>query len=383
MISVAEIRKKAEKLYPEVLKAALTGEAFFPRSIRADKRTSLDFTQMSQEIAALMAQSKDRKGYGYAVHYQSVKTRRHGYQDLPSDIVFECLGDYLKFLRKEKEYALFLENSARIEAQNPCLRDWLTQNVLSVVVNAGIWEDLLKVCNWFMHHFEANTYYIRELPIAVHTKFIEENKLILKNLLEMLIPEKLDLTEASFEKRFRLKFPQPVIRYRSGRNVTQEMGYRDVAVPLDQFAETPLNCRGVFVVENLMNFLTFPLGDDDIAVWGKGFAIENLKEVGWLTPKPLFCWFDLDAQGFQMLSQLRGYFPQSASFLMNIQTLELFMAFAVRGTPSQVEVLSNLSPAEHQLFELLKKDTLRLEQERIPQWYVVEKVREMMTSQVD
>lgn len=377
MITVTEIRKKAERLFPEVLKAALAEEPFFPRSIRADKSLSQDFAQMSKEIAAVMAHSKERKGYGYSVHYQSRKTRQHGYQDIPSDIVFESLADYLKFLQKENEYEAFLEEARKIEVNIPQLHYWMISNPLGVVANTGNWDGLLKVCDWFLNRFEANTYYIRELPIAVHTKFIEENRGVIRSLLETLIPEKLDLSETLFEKRLRLKYSLPIIRYRSGPNVLQEIMYTDISVPLDQFVGTPLCCKAVFVIENLMNFLTFPLGGDDIVIWGKGFAIESLKEVSWLSEKHIFCWSDLDAQGFQMLSQLRSYFPKTASFLMDNKTLELFKEFAVTGTTCNIDFLEKLSADEHLLFEFLARDNLRLEQERIPQWYVIKSIEEL------
>ena len=61
-----------------------------------------------------------------------------------------------------------------------------------------------------MTQFEPNKFYIRELPIDVHTKFIEENKPILKSLPHVLIPDRIDANESVFEKRFYLKYAQPI-----------------------------------------------------------------------------------------------------------------------------------------------------------------------------
>jgi hypothetical protein len=374
MITVAEIKKKADRLYPEVLKSGLLGESFFPKAIRADKGLSKDFVRMSKEIAEVMAGSKDRKGFGYIVQSKPTKTRLHGIQDLPNAIEFESLMDYLKFIGREKEYKLFVENCLLIQTQIPQLNDWLIRNPLAVIRNFNKWEELLKVCDWFLHHFEEDKYYIRELPIAVHTKFIEENKGVLMSLLDKLIPDRLDPEESEFERRFRLKYPQPVIRYRLLDYVSEEGRYTDIAVPLDQFVNIPLSCQIIFIVENQMNFLTFPKVENSISIWGKGFALESLKEVSWFSGKDIFYWSDLDAQGFQMLSQLRCYFPQTRALLMDKEVLSLYWEFVVEGTPCKVQSLVNLSMEEEQVFNYLSAYNLRLEQERIPQVYVEEKI---------
>lgn len=370
MITVTEIKKKAERLYPEALKSALTEEPYFPKAIRADKGLSKDFVRMSKEIAEIMAGSKDRKGFGYIVQSKPTKTRLHGIQDLPYAIEFESLMDYLKFIGREKEYKLFVESCLLIKTQIPQLNDWLIRNPLAVIRNFNKWEELLKVCDWFLHHFEEDKYYIRELPIAVHTKFIEDNRGVLRSLLDELVPDRLDPEESEFEKRFRLKYPQPIIRYRLLDNVSEEERYTDNAVPLNQFISIPLSCKTIFIVENQMNFLTFPKVENSISIWGKGFALESLKKVSWFSGKDIFYWSDLDSQGFQMLSQLRSYFPQTKAFLMDKEVLDSFSEFVVKGTPCKVQSLNNLTSEEHQLFEYLAGNNIRLEQERIPQMYV-------------
>jgi hypothetical protein len=248
---------------------------------------------------------------------------------------------------------------------------------LAVVNNNGNWFDLLKVCNWFLNDFEPEKYYIRELPISVHTKFIEENKGVLREMLDHLIPEKSNIEELEFEKRFQLKYIQPLVRMRSldpsGRNYL----YDDISIPLNEFVKACLVCHRVFIIENKMNFLTFPQVSGSIAIWGKGFAIESLKSASWLKDKEIFYWSDLDIQGFQMLSQLRSYFPQTQSFLMEKVFLDLLPQFIVDGTPGTIASLTHLNENERALFLHLKDGNLRLEQERIPQARVVQEVQRL------
>lgn len=78
MITVTEIRKKADRVFPAVLTAALKGEPFFPLTLRSDKSLSKNFVEMSKEIAQVMAGSKDRKGFGYTVISETTRHRLHG-----------------------------------------------------------------------------------------------------------------------------------------------------------------------------------------------------------------------------------------------------------------------------------------------------------------
>tara|TARA_A100000171_G_scaffold45648_1_gene49630 strand:+ start:8746 stop:9891 length:1146 start_codon:yes stop_codon:yes gene_type:complete len=375
MITVREIRKKSEGKYLEVLQSSLKNETCFPLVIRSNKALSKDFIQMSKEIAEVFSASKDRKGYGYSVISEPVKTRQHGPQDIPKSIAFESLPDYLKFLNKEKEYCLMMENYSFIKSELPQLESWLRENPKSIIDNSDVWPGLLKVCQWFLNNFEPDKYYIRELPIAVHTKFIEKNRTILKFLLDALVPDIVVPSENLFEKRYSLKYDQPLVRFRSlDENCWHVRYYYDLTVPIEQFTKNPINCSKVFIVENKMNFLTFPQTPFSIAIWGKGFAIESLKNTEWLHEKEIYYWSDLDVQGFQMLSQMRSYFPQTKSFLMEMTVVEKYMSFTVSGSPTNTELPSHLSDDELEVYEFLLTNNYRLEQERILQSHVLERL---------
>lgn len=378
MITADEIRKKSEGKYFEVLQSSLKGENYFPFVIRSNKALSKDFIQMSKEIAEVFSASKDRKGFGYSVISEPVKTRQHGTQDLPKSIIFENLPDYLKFLNKEKEYRLMMENYSFIKSELPQLESWLRENPKAIIGNSEVWSGLLKVCQWFLYNFEPDKYYIRELPIAVHTKFIEENRTILRFLLDELVPDIVVPSENLFEKRFSLKYDQPLVRFRSlEQNCWHVRYYDDLTVPIEQFTKNPINCSRVFIVENKMNFLTFPQTPFSIAIWGKGFAIESLKNTEWLNEKEIYYWSDLDVQGFQMLSQLRSYFSQTKSFLMEMTVVEKYMNFIVPGTPTNTEFPSHLSDEELEVYEFLLKNNYRLEQERIHQILVQDRLSQV------
>jgi hypothetical protein len=261
-----------------------------------------------------------------------------------------------------------MESFSFIKSELPQLESWLKENPKAIIDNSDVWPGLIKVCQWFLQNFEPDKYYIRELPIAVHTKFIEENRTILRSLLDELVPDVVNFAESLLEKRFHLKYDQALVRFRSlDPDCWHIKYYDDLTVPIEQFIKNPINCSRVFIVENKMNFLTFPQTPCSLAVWGKGFAVESLKNANWLKDREIFYWSDLDVEGFQMLSQMRSYFPEIQSFLMDISLLDKYRNYVIKGTSSNVFSLSHLTGEEKGTFEILKLNNWRLEQERISQ----------------
>jgi hypothetical protein len=79
----------------------------------------------------------------------------------------------------------------------------------------------------------------------------------------------------------------------------------------------------------------------------------------------------LDAQGYQILSGLRAFFPHVLSVMMDWETLSAFSEFCVASTPCLIRQLPHLTHEEHALFLHLVENNLRLEQEHISHAYAV------------
>jgi hypothetical protein len=370
MITASEIKKKSENIYREYLQSVVSGEIFFPKILRSNKSVSSDFNEMRKELAEVIEYSKDRKGFGYTISYKRTNTRQHGIQSLPEEISFLTETDFLKYLHKEKEVAAFRENTKIILSNFPELKDWLTKYPQKVIDNQDKWCDILKVCAYFKANPIPNLY-IRELPIQVHTKFVENNKAVIKELLDILVADFVKQEETNFEKRFNLKYSEPLVRFRIlDKKISQTCfsGIDDLSIPVSQFERLYLQIKNVFIVENKTNLLTIALTLPEIAntivIFGSGYKVENLKNVEWFKQTRLFYWGDLDAQGFEILSQFRGYFSHVKSILMDKQTFEKFFEND-KGTPSKLTTNLKLTNDELELYELLKANNWRLEQEKI------------------
>ncbi|WP_078130414.1 Wadjet anti-phage system protein JetD domain-containing protein [Leptospira alexanderi] len=381
MISPEEIRKKAERYYVTVLINFILNESSFPWDIAVGKVLPEDLLQYSEPLRILEKGSKTENGSGYRLLSSKKETRKFGAQTLPQRIVFDTQTDFLFYLDKVREFEEFRKSANLILEKIPDLREWILSYPLKVSEHAGRWNELLEVCEYFRKNPRPGLY-IRELPVRVPTKFIEENKTVLRELLDFLIPSEVRSDTPVFEDRFGLKKAEDLIRFRILDSEIAENGFSgltDLSVPVQEFRSIRLeNCNIVFLFENktnfsnIYNFLTLPLLRGAIAIFGKGWGVGSLKSCEWLKSKRLLYWGDLDVQGFEILSSLRETFPETESFLMDRNTFFTFQEFAIDGVPSRVSDLSFLNEEERATWEFLRslERRNRLEQEKIPNWFV-------------
>ena len=160
-------------------------------------------------------------------------------------------------------------------------------------------------------------------------------------------------------------------------------GLTDIEVTEEEFRNLQIPCEKVFVFENktnysnLMNFLTLPQIENTIGIFGSGFSVSKLKNALWLADKEIFYWGDIDTHGLKILSQIRGYFSNTKSIMMDFETLNTFKDDWDKGEPIHESSLPNLNSEEQELFQFVRADninTIRLEQEKISQEYVLKQI---------
>ena len=389
MIKPDEIKEVALKWWQPLLISCINDATFFPKQIdRIGKVKSGEITSrfevLQNEIEELYRQSKNTTGIGYLVKTADKNFRRSGTHQLPDAIEFETLQDYLHCTGKKKEWLKFQETFKLIIGQIPQLKEWAIGNPVLLCSFFTDWLSVLKVCTYFLENPRPGLY-IRQLPVALHTKFIEENSYLLQSLLDYLIPAHIrNAGQKRFAERYYLKHDEPLIRVRIlDKNLSTANGIMDVSIRLSDFENTEWNSINILITENKMNFLTLPDIEGSIAIWsGGGFNVSYLKNVQWLSNKSIFYWGDIDEHGFQILHQIRSYFSQTKSVMMDIATYEKFQDLAGAGQKNNAMILQNLTDAEASLFQLLKISVgkNRLEQEKIPQYYVEEQLANLINA---
>lgn len=379
MISSSQIKKKAISNYALFLSSLITKENIFPLEIRGNKSPGKTLEIYRKDMEDLLSFSKTNKKYSYTIDCVKTKTRYIGSQSLPKRIYFADEQDYVGYLNKISEVKHFKEVLVGTLLLFPQLKDWLFKYPLKVIDNLEQWGDILKVVNYF-HSSPNPNLYIRELPIKVHTKFIERNRSIIWELLDVIIHDNLNKNEQKrFESRFNLKYSESLVRFRLlDIKIAQNFfsGLEDLTIKISDFANLILPIKRILIVENLMNLLTLPSMPDTMAIFGKGYNVLSLKNIEWFKICDIIYWGDMDVQGFEILSGFRGHYHHTNSIMMDRKTFDHFFEDDL-GILSKIVTLPNLNEEEETMHRLLHQNNWRLEQEKIPMDYTLSQLNKL------
>ncbi|MCK5917948.1 MAG: hypothetical protein KAG34_05965 [Cocleimonas sp.] len=391
MITPAQIQKKAKNLWNSgrILKSTLNQESLFPWIITFRKPNAQqqvdDFSAVRQWVSHLKSHAKTNNG-GYEIEYKSINHRQLGTQQLPTKIVFTSQEDLLRYLGKLRQFNALLTMAQQTGLNFPVLKDWLADNPRRFIKYFSIWSELLSVCNYLIAHPYPNCY-LRELEISgVDTKFIEINKVILAELLDQLLPantidhQVISLKQHGFERRYGFRFEQPLIRLRLLDKLLYPVpNISDISLPVSQLAQWKIPCQRVFITENKINGLSFPKMENSLVIFGLGYGINQLAKVTWLSSCEIYYWGDIDTHGFSILSNLRHYYPNVHSLMMDEVTQQQYSDLCVTEPDNsrcdyKLEYLTN---TEQQLYQQLKISHQRLEQERLPMRYIKKQLQKI------
>lgn len=373
MITPEEIRAKTERIYPQVVAAALRGDSdFFPQILRANLRLPSELGDAQRQVQAVRAQSKEVLGYGYSANLKSRKTRRFAEQNLPTAITFETRDDLLKFIGKTTEFRQIMRAADLVRQRRPQLGRWCLENWPRLLGAQAVLPQLLDVVEYLQVHPRPGCF-LRELPLAISTKLVEENSALVAQWLDILIPDAVDFAfgRHDFEQRYGFRSADDQLWLRIlDDEMLQELHCpgNELALPLATLAGLPVRDAHVILVENKINLLTLPLMTRTVALGGLGRGVTRLFRVAWLDRAPITYWGDIDVEGLQILSQVRSRWPQTRSVLMNAETLQQFRDLVVTGNayPPALAPPTELDADEQAAFIRCRDECLRLEQERIP-----------------
>jgi hypothetical protein len=388
-----QITADIEKRWADILSARVTGEPLFPLRVRLRRPSARElaerFGDVGDWVRALNAASREARGFGFELQREEVRSRVHGANTLPVAAIVHTEADALRLIRQSAAADRFHALAGATLRRYPALRDWLARRPLTLLEHAAHWGEVLAVLDWFTAHPRPGLY-LRQLDIpGVHTKFIETNRALLSELLDLVLPEEaVDRTAVggrAFNERYGLRSERPLVRFRLLDPALFLQGLSDLSLPPEQFAALRLPLRRVFITENRTNGLAFPVCPGSMVIFGLGYGLERLAEVGWLRSVEVHYWGDIDTHGFGILNRLRADLPEARSFLMDRVTLIAHRALWGR-EPADMRYTgdtSRLSPDEYALFEDLLADRwdqrVRLEQERIGYGWLETALRESLS----
>ncbi|APZ94806.1 Wadjet anti-phage system protein JetD domain-containing protein [Fuerstiella marisgermanici] len=373
MITPDEITAKALRLYPKVIQAWLDDRELFPHVLRSSKTLGDDIVESISAVQELRNRSKERLGYGYSVEWVRRKPRSSGSNEFPNRILFETRDDLLRLVAKQDEFCALQSSVAKIRRHVPELEAWLRSHTMQLAGVAGAVDNLISVVQWFRKNPRPNRF-AREIPLAVHGKFIEQRQRILQQWFDVegvLSPDAIRADESNFFRRYWLRDWEPLITLRCLDEATQArfgLPCSEASIPIDHFNSVPLDGVRIFVVENLTNLRTFPQASNSIVIFGMGNAAVHLRTLDCLQSNEVVYWGDLDVFGLRILSQFRQLVGEARSLFMDSHTMREFpdLVHSPKKDYKIQKLPALLLPDEEEAFHACNEPKLQLEQEWIP-----------------
>ncbi|MDP2881191.1 MAG: DUF2220 family protein [Azonexus sp.] len=376
----ADLRQQVQRWWDrgDILATLLPAEAgvesTFPRRLTLKTPSA---NELRDNFAAVREWSELLRDMPHVrLEKREFRHRIFGLNILPAAAWIDGAGSAIALLGKQNEMRIFERITSSTVARHPKLIAWLAKRPLRALELAKVWEKLLDVTDWLLAHPRPGIY-LRQMDIpGIHSKFVEAQRGVLSELLDLVLPESGIDTQASginqFNRRYGFLDKPERIRLRwldPACSPLPALGQADLTLDADSFACLGHTVNRVFITENETNFLAFPPVPNALLIFGAGYGFAALSNAAWLRDCQMYYWGDIDTHGFAILDELRGHFPHVESLLMDRQTLLAHNPLWGDETLPQQRELRHLMQDEQALYDDLRDNRLgknvRLEQERI------------------
>ncbi len=375
----ADLQAQLQQLWDQgrLLAWRVDGMSPFPLKLALKTPDSRDcserFAEVREWARALLAGARA----GYRLELREWRHPVIGRNELPGTAWVDAWDDALRWLGQQARAARFDELVAVTRLQQPALLAWLQRKPLQALDLADAWPRLLAVVGWLRAHPRPGIY-LRQLDLpGVDTKFLEQHRAVLGELLDLALPE--DARDpaatgvAAFARRYGFRDKPPRIRFRMldpAAALLKTGAPEDMTLDAEAFHCLRPAVDHVFITENEVNYLAFPPAARSLVVFGAGYGLDALTATPWLQGRAVHYWGDIDTHGFAILDELRAGLPHALSFLMDRATLLAHEAHWIEEPSPTLRELARLSPSERALHDDLRWQRLaprcvRLEQERI------------------
>lgn len=304
-----------------------------------------------------------RDGRHYEVVRAPVGGRHFGRNDIPVRArvtSYEQAWRLLGVTGQVASYRRVLELSNDL----PHVREWVAAHPLRALQTAEEWVSLIAAYRW-LDGARGSGRYLREITApGVDTKFVERHRDLLAALLGV------SRGASAFITGLGLLARPSTVRLRCAPEVLGlPAPLSEGTFRLDELAALRPSVRTALIIENEITYLSVPIPDGGVVIWGKGFEVDRVGALPWLRDAVVHYWGDLDTHGFAILDKLRAWLPRARSFLMDRETLLAHRErWVVEATPTSAR-LNRLDPVEANLYDDMVSDRLgarvRLEQERV------------------
>lgn len=361
-----------QKRYTIFLSELIKEKSFTPIRLRGGKSKPKTSTILHAAIASFLRYEKVDNKPGWEIEWETWQSRLLGTQRWPSSVIVYTESDFLYLLKKEKEVASFRELMNQLLSWRPTIAPWLAERPQKVLVLKEHWKGICAVVDYLLNH-DVKGYYIRSLPVPVHTKFIQQNNVTILSLLQHFDRLRFPVNVTNLEKALSLQ-EKPTLhsmrwldislaeQYSSGMNV---LGVSPISLQALRWS-----VGEIWIVENETNLYLLPHRQNGMAIFSKGYALHQLQKIPLFTKSKLIYWGDLDEDGFLMLHQFRQYYPHVQSIFMDEATV-LFHQKEMSKVPFRLKRTDLLlQPNEAAAYKILMEQEGRIEQEQLLHEYM-------------
>lgn len=374
----AEIAAKVRRRWDDgsLLRAFGAGEEFGSLEVPVRGPRPGDIGDDLDAVRAWIAELDDgRRGDSrYGLVWGDIGGRHIGRNRIPTRAVLTTYDQAWALLGVRADVERFTAMLAAVES-TVALHAWALRHPVRALAVADVWPGLVAAYAWLDEH-RGSGRHLREISApGVDTKFAERHRAVLASMLGV------GGSARAFVADLGLRSKPEFVRLRAGADIGLPAPLSEIAVRVDELARWGLRPQSALIVENETTYLSVPVPERGMVLWGKGFEVDRIGRLPWLAGVPVAYWGDLDTHGFAILDRLRAWLPQVRSVLMDRETLLGHRDRWVREASPARSRLTRLTTAEGDLYEDLVTDRhgeqVRLEQERIDWEWVLARVGQL------
>lgn len=365
------------KAYDMYLRSYILGRPFERIVLRGGKQRPDSTISLHESIRFLNSLEKKEGKLGWTIEWETWKSKKLGNQQWPVSICVQKPEDLLYLIDKQNEFVLFSKTVSAILNKKPELRDWLSASPELVLNYRDHWFSIFSVIDFLINN-DLSGYYLRNIPVPVHTKFIETNKSVILSLLRFLAPTRFDSINLTFEETLGIKQKPYLFTIRwLDKDMAKSylQGIEVFGLSAEELRKQNWQLEEIWVVENETALYMLPTIKGAFVICSKGKALSLLGDIPMFSSSKLYYWGDLDEEGFSMLNDFRSMYPHTTSRFMNLESIQSHIEhLEVQPKFYRKESIPLLNSQESAAFDLLVQKNGRLEQEKILQSFVVNQI---------
>jgi len=366
-----------EKHYKYYLQNLVAGNDFEPIILRGGKNKPANTVELHKQVAIFQKNEKNYGKPGWTIEWEDWSSKKLGNQKWPKQIHVSTEEDLLFLTGRKKHAEDFKLLLANIVAWKPALYSLIQSKPELIHDHSQDWQTIQRVVDFLLRNDTENLY-LRSIPVPAHTKFLHNKRGLLLTILKHLQPDKflpshIDLEDALRVKRKQFLFPMRLLDAALAKQYMS--GIDSFAIAANAIQNNNWEIKKVVLVENETNLYLLPPMQGTLAIFSCGKALHLLKDIELFHTAKSFYWGDLDEEGFKMLNSIKSYYPNLQSLFMDQQTVTLHdNEMHVQPYLYKNGSLEYLSQEEIAAYDLLSARNGRIEQERLHQDYVMERL---------